>query len=239
MIIAMLLAHLVGDYVLQWDKLAAWKVREVRGAVFHGIIVLIVTWLFSLPFDLSFWPYALLIGLVHTAVDGLQPWLGRRVPLNGPGLFGLGRLIIDQAIHLTVILLVLVWSGYVSLPSLSADLLTALLAHRTLTLVMGYVFLAMPAWILVEFTVYGLINGSAPDFALAAQYKYVGTLERWLIITCVVLGQFGLVPLVTLPRLVFEGQQVINSRRTILYVAELLASVGVAIATGLALRLLF
>jgi len=51
MVIAMYLAHLVGDYVLQWDALARWKSRELKGVLAHGMIVLIVTWLLSLPFD--------------------------------------------------------------------------------------------------------------------------------------------------------------------------------------------
>ncbi len=118
MIIAMLLAHLVGDYVLQWDKLAAWKSRAVKGAVAHGLIVLTVTVLFALPFEVAFVPYALFIGLTHIAVDAFQPWLGRRVPLNGPGLFGLGRLLLDQAVHFSLITLALIWGGYVTLPTL-------------------------------------------------------------------------------------------------------------------------
>lgn len=236
MIIAMLLAHLVGDYVLQWDQLAAWKSREVKGAVVHGLIVLAVTVLFALPFDVAFVPCAVFIGLTHTLVDALQPWLGRRVPLNGPGLFGLGRLVFDQMAHLSLITIALVWGGYIHWPSLGADLLSALRTDPGLTLLLGYVFLAMPAWILVEFVVYGLVNGSAPDFARAIQCKYVGTLERWLIITFVMLGQFVLVPLVALPRLLFDVPQVRGTPRTTLYVSELLASVGLAVATGLALR---
>jgi hypothetical protein len=46
----------------------------------------------------------------------------------------------------------------------------------------------------------------------------------------------GLVPIVALPRLVFEGPRVKGSRQATLYVAELLASVALAVAIGLALR---
>ena len=100
---------------------------------------------------------------------------------------------------------------------------------------MGYAFLTMPAWILVEFLVYGLVNGSAPDFSQAAN-KYVSSLERGLMTTCILTGQMGLVPRVALPRLVFEGPRVKDSRQATLYVAELLASVALAVAIGLALR---
>lgn len=118
----------------------------------------------------------------------------------------------------------------------TADVLAALQTDQSFATLLGYVFLAMPAWVLVEFVVYGLVNGSAPDFAQAIRCKYVGTLERWLIITFVMLGQFVLVPLVALPRLVFEGPQVMGTPRTTLYVSEMLASVGLAVAIGLALR---
>jgi hypothetical protein len=39
MIVALFLAHLVGDYVLQWDKLANWKSRALPGVLAHGLIV--------------------------------------------------------------------------------------------------------------------------------------------------------------------------------------------------------
>ena len=51
MIIAMLLAHMVGDYVLQWDALARWKGAAIKGAAFHGAIVLAVTLLFAVLID--------------------------------------------------------------------------------------------------------------------------------------------------------------------------------------------
>lgn len=236
MVIAMFLAHLVGDYVLQWDNLARWKSREVKGAVFHGLIVLLVTWLFTLPFDPSWWPWALFIGSTHVVVDGIQPWLMRRFSIKGGGGFALVRLVVDQAIHLSVIVLALVWSGEVPLAQMGKEMLLELRHDRWLAFVLAYVFIAMPAWILVEFLVYGLVGGCAPDLARTSHLKYVGTLERWLIATFVVLGQFALVPVVAVPRLVFEGRQVIGTTRAKLYVAELLASVALAVAIGLGLR---
>ena len=50
MIAAMLLAHIVADYVLQWDGLVRWKSERLSGVVVHGGIVLrapIKPWLLS------------------------------------------------------------------------------------------------------------------------------------------------------------------------------------------------
>ena len=93
----------------------------------------------------------------------------------------------------------------------------------------------MPAWIFIEFIFYGLINGSAPDFSRVGKYKYVGSLERGLIATFVATGQFTLVPVVALPRLVLESPQYFGNNRTTLYIAEWLGSLAVAVLIGLAL----
>jgi hypothetical protein len=237
MVIAMYLAHLVGDYVLQWDALARWKSRELKGVLAHGMIVLVVTWLLSLPFDAGWWPWALAIGLTHTAVDAATLWLGKRLPLQGNGTVALARYLIDQVVHFAIITLVLVWSGRLAAPAGTADLVAELRHNRLLVLALGYTFVTLPSWILVQFTVYGLVDGSAPDFSRSAN-KYMGILERGLITTCVMTGQFLLVPLVTLPRLLLEGPQVRGSSHATLYITELLASVALAVAIGLVLRLL-
>lgn len=236
MVISMYLAHLVGDYILQWDDLARWKSRALAGVLAHGLVVTLVTVAFALPFDASWWPWALTIGVAHTAVDAVTLWVSKRVPLQGNGPYALARFLIDQLVHFGIITIVLVWSGYLAAP-IPAELITEVRSHRPLALLLGYALITMPGWILIEFIVYGLVNGSAPDFAHATN-KYVGILERGLITTCVMTGQFLLVPLVTLPRLMLEVPQVRNSNRSTFYVAELLASVGLAVAVGLALRLL-
>ena len=88
---------------------------------------------------------------------------------------------------------------------------------------------------MIEFFVFGLLRGCAPDFSQTGN-KYVGSLERTLIATFVLLGQYLLIPFVALPRLMFEGPKIVGSDRSPIYIAQLLASVAIAIAIGLALR---
>ena len=233
MIIAMLLAHLVGDYILPWDALAYWKSREIKGVLLHGSIVTAVTVLFALPFDAAWWPWALGIGVLHTAIDAGWLWVNRRWQIRS-GRYPIVRLIIDQLLHLSVIAIALIASGLITRPL--HDLLATALTHRWLSIALGYAFITLPAWILIEFTFYALINGSAPDFAQAAKNKYPGSLERGLMMTFVLLGQFALVPLVALPRLVLDSPTVIGQPRATLYLAEWLGSLAVAVAIGLMLK---
>src|SRR5690606_423633 len=113
----------------------------------------------------------------------------------------------------SLITFALVQSGYLELPSLSAGILAALTDNRLLTFFLGYAFLTTPAWILIEFLVYGLVKGTAPDFSQAVKNKYVSILERGLMATFVLLGQYILVPLVAAPRILFEWHHLTRDRR--------------------------
>jgi hypothetical protein len=236
MIIAMLLAHLVGDYILQGDALARRKSREIKGVLLHGGIVTATAVLFALPFDAAWWSWASGIGLAHTAIDAGWLWVNRRRQIRS-GHYPIVRLMIDQALHLGVIAIALIASGAITTNPIH-DLAATMIAHRWLSVALGYVFITLPAWILIEFTLYALINGSAPDFTQAAKNKYPGSLERGLMLTFVLLGQFALAPLVALPRLVFDSPTVIGQPHAALYLAEWLGSLAVAIAIGLALKCL-
>ncbi|MCP4427895.1 MAG: DUF3307 domain-containing protein [Chloroflexi bacterium] len=227
MTIAMLLAHLVGDYILQWDSLALWKSRELKGVLAHGLIVTFVTFLFILPFDPT-WVYgAAFISVAHILIDAVQ--LRFKPPI--PPLF---RFILDQIAHFAVIILALTAGGYLVLPTLTADFVAILQDDRLLLYALGYAFITMPAWVLVKFAAYGLVKGSAPSFP-GISNKYLGILERILITTFVMLGQFIVVPLVAAPRLALEWSRVNDGEETAVYLVELLASVALAVAIGLIL----
>ncbi len=234
MIISVLLAHLTGDYVLQWEALARWKGVSIKGAAFHGSIVLAVTLLFAVLIDPHWWPWAALIGLAHIAIDASWVYFNRRFAARS-GMYGLVRLLIDQTLHFAVILLALFASGYAAPPTLFNIAVSEVQTHRWWAIALGYVLVSMPAWIFIEFIFYGLINGSAPDFSRVGKYKYVGSLERGLIATFVATGQFTLVPVVALPRLVLESPQYFGNNRATLYLAEWLGSLAVAVAIGLML----
>jgi len=228
MIIAMFLAHLVGDYVLQWDQLALWKSREVKGVLVHGLVVFIVTWLFTLPFDPTWWQGVVLISATHVLVDMVQFWIK-------PPLPALVRFVLDQGIHIGVILFALWLGGYLRWSTLVTDLVADMQAQPLLTFLLAYAFITMPAWVLLKFLTYGLVKGCAPNFPENGN-KYLGIAERILITTFVAMGQFLLVPLVTLPRLVFDWRRLLNRDHRPVYLFELLASVILAVVTGLSLR---
>ncbi len=239
MITAMFLAHFVGDFVLQWDKLAQWKGRSYLGVLAHCLVVFLTTWLFSVPFGPEFWPWVLFICGWHLVIDLSQLFLVRQFPILQTRYYAFGRFSVDQILHLTVIFIALVGSGYLHLQSVGSDIVAALQTYRFWTLALAYSFITMPAWIIVKFAIYGLINDSPPDFIELGRNKYVCILERLLITTLVFSGSILLVPFIPLVRVYFERDEVIVRGRDTLYVAELLSSVLLAVLVGLALRTLW
>lgn len=234
MITAMFLAHLVGDYILQWNALAAWKSRSQKGILLHGLIVLFVAWLFSLPYDPAWWRWVLLIGVSHTVVDGAHLAMAKRFKWVRQGLWTQVRFVVDQTVHLGVIAFALAASGYLSVGTLLLDVLAGLRSEPWLTYLLGYAFVMMPAWVIGKYLVYALVSGGAPDFAAGAN-KYLGILERVLITTLIVLGQYVFIPLITVPHFLWrrrDGDRLCGR----LYRAEVATGVLLAIIVGLGLR---
>lgn len=232
MTIAMLIAHLMGDYVLQTNKVARRKSESLGGVLLHGLIVLVVTVLIALSVERAWWLWAIIIGLIHVSIDAgnywsvqTQNWFGRKSALF--------RFTLDQILHLGSIMTVLAISGELSLLQAVASLVDWTVANP-ITL-MGYVFITMPCWILLEFFVYGMIAGSPPDFSQQKD-KYPGILERVLVTTLVLMGQLPLALMVPLPRLVLESPRVMGHNNASVYVVKLLASTAIAVLVGQLLR---
>ncbi len=227
MVSAMFLAHLIGDYVLQWDSLAGWKSRELKGVAAHCLVVTAVTWLLSLLFDPTWWWGVLFICVAHFFIDAIQLYI--RPPISA-----LARFTLDQAAHFLVIALALLLGGYWQPSALTGVWQTWLGSERLLLILIGYAFITMPVWVIAKFLAYGLVKGAPPNFPEGSN-KYLGILERLLITTFVALGQFLVVPLVALPRLVMEWPTQARGERGSVYLVETLFGVALAVSVGLAI----
>ena len=100
-----------------------------------------------------------------------------------------------------------------------------------------------PAWVLLKYVAYGLAKGQPPNFP-AGPNKFIGIAERLIIATLVMFGQFLLVPLIALPRLIVEWPAMTGNRShaaesiSAVNMIELVASAILAVGVGLGLYLL-
>ena len=96
----LLLAHLLGDYPLQSDRLVAIKHTQ-RGLLIHVAIHLMVAVVLAFGRIAFVWPYLLLLALLHYAIDVLKNKLN---PLFPKAIFPL--YLLDQLLHLLSLLFI-------------------------------------------------------------------------------------------------------------------------------------
>ena len=230
MVQALFLAHLLGDYVLQTDGLARWKSRSVRGLLVHGIVVTFSMWVCSLPFTPSWWPYVLGLGAVHTLIDFVRVKIGPVGPKTT-----LLLLLADQVAHALTVAVGLAWSGWLSPRVAETAFGVWLQTNHRLTFIAGYVLLTTPARVLVSFLMRAL-GAESTSLSDRPRERTVCMIERGLIATLVLMGQFLPIPLVVAPRLVLNRRNSRAEVEQIGYVGELLIGFGLAVAVGLFLK---
>lgn len=221
----MLLAHILGDYVLQFNALARWKARSAMGVLAHGLLVTVVTIVCALLVVPGWWPYALLIGALHTVIDLLRAQL---VVAKKPVLELLWYLG-DQCVHLITIALVVFASG--------VQAQTRVLRGSGAVLIV--LILLQPAWVLLRFVVRGVWGATAAP-PLGAGDKVAPMVERLLIAGIAFTGHGYLAPLVLLPRrlarLQRDSDALIIRLHDTTHWAETLLGMGLALMLGWLLR---
>ncbi|MBN1259084.1 MAG: DUF3307 domain-containing protein [Anaerolineae bacterium] len=234
MFILLLLAHLVGDYVLQFDWLARWKARTTLGVLVHGAVVLLLTLACVAMVLPAWWPYALAIGLSHTGIDFVRA----RVLKPRSPLAELLSFIVDQLLHLVIIAALVVATGAPRLGTLTwiNGRIVEPVGLATLT---GVVSLLHPARVVLRFVVRGMWGLQAAP-PLEAREKLRPMVDRVLIATLVLSGYIYLIPLVVLPGRIqphrVQGNGVVVFVHVDTHWAELLLSVTLAVIIGASLR---
>ncbi len=229
MVTMLIFAHLLGDYILQFNFLARWKARSLWGVVAHGGIVTLMTLACASLIDPAWWRYAALIGITHTFIDVVRARLIHAQNTTWDLIYYL----FDQAIHIGIILLTVTLR-----PATAAGGHTV--APKVLALAIGYLLLLQPAWVLLRFIVRGVWGPEAAPH-LGSGEKYAPMIERVLIASLVMAGQIALVPLVLLPRRLSAIRVQQNGVGVLMQLtshwAETVLSVLLAAGVGLILRI--
>ncbi len=93
----LLLAHLIGDFPLQFNTIYAWKLQGLKKAVPHALIVWLCFVAFSWPYLArpEMWLFIVFLGATHLVQDRLKIRLGNR--------FSFFAYIADQLSHVGLI----------------------------------------------------------------------------------------------------------------------------------------
>ena len=194
LIIQLLIAHVIGDFVLQpskWVEDKNIKKHKSKYLYFHGLVHLLALVIF-LKFNWSYWPYIAFIIFSHMIIDVIKLNLINKI--NNRILFTL-----DQVLHMIIISIVV----YLEYPYkldiekiYSKESLFLILAILTVTSVSSIIMkMIMSKWELEE--------DNSKD-SLKSAGLYIGILERLFVFGFIILNQWGAIGLLIAAKSVFR-----------------------------------
>ena len=221
----LLLAHLIGDFVLQPTRGLIHKQTHKIHSPFlylhiliHFLLVLILTW------DLTIWKIALIIALSHYVIDLAKLYSSSYFKNPSAPFF------IDQILHLLVLY---VCAFYDKLIPYSE----ALMSLIDWPLVTAFVFVTFPAAIMMNILLQKMSDQIQLDHkSLPNAGKYIGMIERIFVLVFILLGRWEAIGLLITAKSVFRFNDLkeSNSRKLTEYILiGTLLSFGIAIFTGL------
>jgi hypothetical protein len=226
LIIKLLIAHVVGDFVLQpnsWVEDKKNKTYKSKYFFLHGLVHLI-SLIVLLEFKWSYWLSITIIVLSHLIIDWIK--LSLEGKINTRILF-----LLDQLLHLVIISLVVFLNNPYKInfqKFYSTETLLFTLAILTVTFVTSILMkIIMSKWSLEE---------NKTDVSLENAGKYIGILERLFVFGFIVLNQWSAIGFLITAKSVFRFSDLSRAkdRKLTEYILiGTLISFGLAILVGL------
>lgn len=228
--IQLILAHLLGDFILQPNSWVADKEnRKLKSAYlyFHVLIHTVLSFIFL--WDLKLWWVAVLVGITHFIIDACKLSF-QNIQTKKTWFF------IDQALHVAVI-------GGISL-YFSEFNFEFLKDQEFLKILMAALFLTSPASIFIKL----LLSSWTPvteeennlqSDSLSSAGKYIGILERLLVFTFIVVNHWEGVGFMIAAKSVFRFSDLAQAKQrklTEYVLIGTLLSFGIAVLAGILIK---
>ena len=221
-LIKIILAHLLTDFVLQptgWIESRNKKHFSSVHLYLHGLITAIAA---LLMIGIHYWAIALIILFTHTIIDGWKSYQPNETKY----------FLIDQGLHLAVIL-VCWYFLFLNFGDLTSALNT-INTKNTLATITAYVFVTFPAGILIGQLTKNWREQIADAPALGNAGKWIGIIERIVILTLVFNSQYEAIGLLIAAKSLLRFSEANRPEvKTEYLLIGTLISITLAILTGL------
>ncbi len=227
LLIKLILAHLLTDFVLQpktWVEQRGIKHFASGKLYLHGFITGGLAWIFT---GFQYWQIAIVIFITHIIIDG---WKSYRKPTAF-------YFLADQLLHLLVILICWYWAfvPWSAVTDLWLKLKDDLLVWKTIT---AFVFVTAPAGIFIGQLTKQWRDKLPEAENLANAGKWIGMVERTIILVFVYYGQYSAIGLLVAAKGIIRFNEKDRQEiKTEYLVIGTLMSIGLAIISGLLLKL--
>ena len=223
LLIQLLLAHIVSDFILQTKKIVENKKWISWEMLLHIGIVYIVTALFS-----GLWIYALLIAAMHYLIDGLKITAKNKSSIKPLKLF-----LIDQVLH--IIVLLLVWAWHFNLITQVINVAKLPLVNYTVSLlVLSYVIIIWPVAYIVDFALKLIVAEDESNNENVG--KLIGMFERIIILTFVLLSQYEAIGFLITGKSILRFATNSEPKKSEYVLLGTMLSYGISIVSGLVLK---
>ncbi|WP_265130746.1 DUF3307 domain-containing protein [Chryseobacterium oranimense] len=228
--IKLILAHLLGDFILQPNSWVADKERRKLKSPYLYLHVLIHTVLsFIFLWNIDLWWVALLVGGTHFIIDASK--LIFQTVKNKKRWF-----FIDQLLHMLVIAGISFYYKEFSFEFLQNQ--------EVLKVVMAALFLTTPASIFIRillssWTPVPETQSSLQTESLSSAGKYIGILERLLVFTFIMVNHWEGVGFMVAAKSVFRFSDLAQAKQrklTEYVLIGTLLSFGLAVLTGILIK---
>ncbi|QOW10031.1 DUF3307 domain-containing protein [Kaistella flava (ex Peng et al. 2021)] len=230
--IPLILAHLLGDFILQPNSWVADKEKKKGGSIYLYIHILLHTVLaFVFLWNLKLWWIAVIIGLTHFLIDWAK--LNFQTAKTKRTWF-----FIDQIAHISVI-------GAVSIFYFPYFRWDDFFHLRNLELITAIVFLTVPSSILIKtvisiWTPVTIEHSKIQTESLVNAGKYIGILERLLVFVFILVDHWEGVGFMIAAKSVFRFSDLAEAKQrklTEYVLIGTLLSFGIAVLTGILVKI--
>lgn len=178
MLIRLLLAYLLCDFVFQTKKMLENKSWFSNYMILHIAIVYLCTALLT-----SWWLWSVGIAIAHYIIEGITIEIQKRKISTKLELF-----IAEQAAH--CLLIIIVWAAYFGLwNQLFEAFKIPFTDYQSSLIIMGYLLVSTPIGYIIKLTVQD-ISITNDHSNIRNRGKQIGIFERIIILTFVLLGQY-------------------------------------------------
>jgi hypothetical protein len=223
--VKLLLAHLLGDFLLQpnsWVLDKESKKHKSKYLYIHTLLHGILAWI--LVGEIKFGWYALLLALSHGFIDFLKLRFQKKKTKRN-------WFVVDQILHLIVILVIT--SLY---QNLAIDY--TLFDNRCWILITGILFLTKPTSILIRniISIWTPESANKKENSLANAGNYIGIFERLFVFCFILTGHFEAIGFLLAAKSIFrfgDLKEAKDRKLTEYVLIGTLLSFGIALLTGL------
>jgi hypothetical protein len=189
LLLCLLLGHFLGDFPLQTNHVFAAKIRGWPGVALHAGLVGGITMLLIWPYGLAVIAGVAVVTVLHGAIDQAKIVITRKKPG-----FPISAFLLDQGIHLGLLVLLAYWAGFPELnqkdwsPWLSGtyifdSLVRLYLDPKAIAVALAYVISLFFGVIWVQTFTVSRVGSPGSGLWLSPLEKWAGIAERGLITT--------------------------------------------------------